>query len=75
MWLGSLSRSGLRRFVCGSFVEPIRELVYNPECGVEICDVSDYRQLFFKTVGWVMKMSEEVVDVFSCPADEGANTF
>ena len=49
--------------------------MYNPECGVEICDVSDYRQLFFKTVGWVMKMSEEVVDVFSCPADEGANTF
>ena len=66
---GSLLRLGQRRFFRDSFVEPIRELAYNLECGVEIGNVSDYLQLFFKTVGWVVKMSEEVVDAFSCPAD------
>ena len=66
---GSLLHSGQRRFFRDLFVKPIRELAYNPECGVEIRNVSDYLQLFFKTVGWVVKMSEEVVDAFSCPAD------
>ena len=66
---GSLLHSGQRRFFRDLFVKPIRELAYNLECGVEIGNVSDYLQLFFKTVGWVVKMSEEVVDAFSCPAD------